>query len=232
MKYDFSVIIQKVAKENEEERMYITERHVVYEKKFNDGRKALTSKIERKLSTAELNHDKVMKERFDEIKADAQKEEERLQHAIKERRKQEKKEHKKMMKLFKKTQESIDKANENISLAFEKASEHIKTEREEKEKGHKKKMKKLQKEARKRNKKIAKEIQKEEAIMQEKQMERMKILEQTRHVANDSRMLRNTLKDRYGAEDFDKKLFRVERFHSLGTRPSTQSWNTSSISLL
>ncbi|XP_053373657.1 golgin subfamily A member 6-like protein 6 [Mercenaria mercenaria] len=223
---------EKVAHENEEERMYFTERYVVYEKKAKESQKALTARIERRLTTTEKNHNKKLKERYKEIKDDAMKEEERLHHAMKEQKKLEKQQHKRMLKMFQKTQESIEKANTNLSKAFETITTHIKKEREEKEHEQRKHMKKLRKETTKWNKKISKEIQKEEEIMKEKQEDRARMMEQTRNIAHGSRVLRNKLRDTYGAENFDKKVFRVERFHSLGTRPSTQDWNTSSISLL
>lgn len=223
---------EKISHENEEERMYFTERYVVYEKKFQDSQEKLTARIERRLTTAEKNHEVKVKERLKEIKQDVIKEEERLHHALKEQRKQEKKQHKKMQKMVEKTQENIEKANTTISKAFETIAKQIRKEREEKETEQRRNMKKLQKDAQKWAKKISKDIKKEEEIMKEKQEERQRIMEKTRHIAHDSRILRNKLRDTYGSENFDKKVFRVERFHSLGTRPTTQDWNTSSVSLL
>ncbi|WAQ93872.1 hypothetical protein MAR_006343 [Mya arenaria] len=188
--------IQRIARENEEERLYYTKRHVVYEKK---------------------------------AKA---KEDERMKHALKAHSKQEKQQHKRMMKMLQKTQKGIEKANDTLAKAFDSVSKQIQTEREEKEREQRKNMKKLQKDAMRWSKKVNKEIKDRESRMSMEQEKRTKIMEKTRHVAHDTRILRNKLLDRYGAENFDKKVIRVERFHSLGTRPSTQDWNTSNISLL
>ncbi|XP_052812622.1 trichohyalin-like [Mya arenaria] len=224
--------IQRIARENEEERLYYTKRHVVYEKKAKAGQKALVTKIERRLETAQSNYETHVKERLKEIKDDVAKEDERMKHALKAHSKQEKQQHKRMMKMLQKTQKGIEKANDTLAKAFDSVSKQIQTEREEKEREQRKNMKKLQKDAMRWSKKVNKEIKDRESRMSMEQEKRTKIMEKTRHVAHDTRILRNKLLDRYGAENFDKKVIRVERFHSLGTRPSTQDWNTSNISLL
>ncbi|KAH3718392.1 hypothetical protein DPMN_061196 [Dreissena polymorpha] len=224
--------VQRIAKENEEERLYFTKRYVVYERKAKAGQKALVSRIERKLTTAQENYEQQVKERLNEIKQDVKKEEDRTKHALKAQQKLEKQNHKRFLKMLHKTQKGIDEANNTIAKAFEAIATDIKKEREEKEQEQRKKMKKLEKDAQKWSKKIRKEITKRESITKSKQEERSSILEKSRSVAHDSRILRNKLRDTYGAENFDKKVFRVERFHSLGTRPSTHEWNTSTISLL
>ncbi|XP_060069109.1 coiled-coil domain-containing protein 177-like [Ylistrum balloti] len=50
------------------------------------------------------------------------------------------------------------------------------------------------------------------AVLQDKE----NTIQQSRHVAHQSSKLRNELREKYGAESFDKKAFRVELFHQIG----------------
>lgn len=223
---------ERIARENESERLAYTDRYVEYRRKLHERNKALVVRIDRKLHTAEVNYEKEKMKKEKEIHQIALEENTKLEHAIKTQQKQSKKRQKMTKNMWKKDMKKIHQANDNLVSNLQTTVQHIQEERMKREEEQQKNLKQVRRKLNGWKKKLRKDIKARDNKIIKMQEERLSIMEKTRNVAQDSRNLRNRVLDKYGSESFDKKVFRVQRFHSLGTRPSTQDWNTSSISLL
>ncbi|XP_033761493.1 coiled-coil domain-containing protein 177-like [Pecten maximus] len=100
----------------------------------------------------------------------------------------------------------------NTDMKARKAHE----ERVQREQAQKNSIKKIHKEVETWRKETEADLlwkdRKANAVLQDKEV----TIQQSRHVAHQSSKLRHELKEKYGAESFDKKAFRVELFHQIG----------------
>lgn len=206
----------KKVMENRNKRNTFEDRRKLIDDLAEQDQNYMKSSIHKRHNSAEVNLQLVAQQKENELRLNQLEREKRALSAKLSQKKldQELEEWRKSVKNHRKAAErhASEVNARNTDMKARKAHE----ERVQREEAQKNSIKKIHKEVETWRRETEADLQwkdrKANAVLQDKEV----TIQQSRHVAHQSSKLRNELKEKYGAESFDKKAFRVELFHQIG----------------
>lgn len=201
--------------EDRSKRELFEQRQRELEKLTEEEEEGLRASINKKHRHASYNHQQAIERRDKELNLSRMEREKKSLHAQLAQQKLEEEMEEWRSSITDHRKMAEEHASEIVARKMEVKVKQAKEVREEKEQHLREKLKQIEKEERLKKREVEDEILSKEQRARSLELDKSVTIQKCREVAHQSQVLRNSLREKYGGESFDKKVQKVNLYNKL-----------------